>query len=565
MNHQADKPWLSSYEARLAPEIPIPEITFTDMLEEGLTTYPDRVALHFLGTRLTFRELNDLAATFASFLRSGGYGPDDVVGIQLPNIPEYPIALAGALKAGCAITGISPLLTAREMVHQINDAEARVIVILDSLFEERLLKIKDKIPNVEKIVVANVGNFLPWPKRILGKLFKKIPTGAIVPVSGKAVLPFKKVLASHEPVNGKPEITPDNTCLIQYTGGTTGLPKGTELTHRNLVANTTHAKEWAGWDIGNDVLCSAFPYFHLAGLAFGMVAMSTANTQCLIPDPRNTDHFCREIDQNNATVVANVPTLYQMLLDNPRFRAIDFSMLKICLSGAAPFSVKAINAFEKVVGKGKVLEVYGMTETSPLVTMNPLEGTKKIGSVGIPIQNTAVKLVDTETGTREVAPGEAGEVIVRGPQVMKGYHNQPEETAHALREFQGEKWLYTGDVAKMDEDGFFYIVDRTKDMLIVSGYKVFSREVEETLYQHPDIEFCAIVGVPDPDRPGSERVKAVIQLKSAAKQKDPETVKSGITAFCRENLVPYKIPKIVELVDEMPLTAVGKVEKKALR
>jgi len=387
----------------------------------------------------------------------------------------------------------------------------------------------------------------------------------MVPIPGKDVMLFKNVVSEAYSSSKPPKIVPDDTCLIQYTGGTTGLPKGTVLTHRNLVANNLHAKEWTGFEIGNDILCSGFPFFHLAGLAFGMLALCTANTQCLIPDPRNTKHICKEIASKKPTVMAYVPTLYKMLMDEPSFKTLDFSSLKICVSGAAPFSVEGINAIEKIIGKGKIMEVYGMTEASPLLTMNPIHGKKKIGSVGIPIQNTMIKLVDLEGGTKEVNIGEEGELIARGPQIMKGYHNKPEETKKTVKEFQNEAWLYTGDIARMDEDGYLYIVDRSKDMLIVGGYKVFSREVEETLYQHPDIEFCAIVGVKDEKRPGNEIVKAVLQLREKAGKKEPEAIKQEVTEYCRENMAAYKVPKIIEIVNEIPLTAVGKVDKKALR
>jgi acyl-CoA synthetase (AMP-forming)/AMP-acid ligase II len=298
---------------------------------------------------------------------------------------------------------------------------------------------------------------------------------------------------------------------------------------------------------------------------FGMAAMGMANTQCLIPDPRNTKHICKEIRTHAPTIFANVPTLYQMLLDNPDFKKLDFTSAKIFVSGAAPFAVESIRAFEAVVGESKVVEVYGMTETSPIITGNPLAGKKKIGSVGIPVPNTYVRIVDVETGTDIMPVDEPGELIVRGPQVMKGYHNKPEETDHALRMHDGERWLHTGDVARMDADGFFYIVDRSKDMLNVGGFKVFSREVEETLYQHKAVDFCAIIGKPDPKRPGSEIVKAVIQLTPAAAKQDAGAVKQDIIAYCRENMAPYKVPRIVEFIDAIPLTAVGKVDKKALR
>ena len=337
------------------------------------------------------------------------------------------------------------------------------------------------------------------------------------------------------------------------------------LTHRNIVVNIQQISNWIEFERGREVMCSAFPLFHLAGLMVGMACLSNAIPQCLIPDPRNTKHICHEIKNYRPTLMTNVPSLYQMLLETPQFKSLDFSSCKACISGAAPFAVEAIQAFEAVVGHGKVIEVYGMTETSPILTMNPLKGTKKIGTVGIPVQGTRIKLVDVESGTLEVPVGEEGELIANGPQVMKGYHNKPDETAHALRDFQNEKWLYTGDVARMDADGFFTIADRVKDMLIVSGFKVFSREVEETLYQHAAVEMCAIVGIPNPDRPGNDIVKLVIQKKEAARDQDNALLEKELLAFCRENMAPYKVPKIVEFTEAIPLTAVGKVDKKALR
>jgi acyl-CoA synthetase (AMP-forming)/AMP-acid ligase II len=421
-----------------------------------------------------------------------------------------------------------------------------------------------------------VADFLPPVKRFLGKLLKKVPTGKVEPIAGKKVVWFKDVLRDHPAEKLNIDLSGDDICLLQYTGGTTGPSKGTILTHANLIANTFQYAQWFDEDsnaksrieeveLGKEVVCSGFPFFHQAGLAIGMLNMGFATTQILVPDPRNTDNICRDLRKYRPTVLVNVPTLYQMLLENPMFKTIDFSGCKYCLSGAAPFGVDSILALEKVVGEGKVIEVYGMTETSPLITMNPLKGRKKIGSVGIPIQNTRVKIVDVETGTKEIPLGEPGEIIVNGPQVMKGYHNKPEATAKTKKEFQNETWMYTGDIAKMDEDGFIYIVDRAKDMLLVGGFNVYSKEVEETLYEIPDVEFCAIVGLPNPEREGSEIVKAVIQLATNSRQKDKPALEKAITAYCRENMAPYKVPKIIEFVDEIPLTSVGKVDKKSLR
>ena len=559
------KPWLKFYARDLPPELEIPAKTYADLLEEAMDGKPDSPALYFMNKTISCRQLMDLSSRFGAFLLANGCRPGDVVGINLPNLPQYVIALTGALRIGCAVTGISPLLTPKEMAYQINDSGAKCLVTLDAIFEKRVQQIRDQVPDLQYIVATSIGDWLPRLKRFLGKLLKKIPSGTIAPIPGKQVVSMQQVLSESPPHIEAVAVTPADTCLLQYTGGTTGLPKGTILTHRNIVTNIHQITNWVAFDGSREVMCSAFPLFHLAGLMVGMAMLANAIPQCLIPDPRNTKHICHEIETYRPTLLTNVPSLYAMLLEEPKFKTLDFSHCKACISGAAPFAVEAIQAFEAVVGKGKVVEVYGMTETSPILTMNPLEGLKKIGTVGIPVQSTRIKLVDVETGTREVPVGEEGELIANGPQVMQGYHNKPGETAHAIREFEGEKWLYTGDVARMDEDGYFAIADRVKDMLIVGGFKVFSREVEETLYQHPAVEMCAIVGMPNPDRPDSELVKAVIQKTAAAREQDDLQLEKEIIAYCRENMAPYKVPKILAFMETIPLTAVGKVDKKALR
>jgi long-chain acyl-CoA synthetase len=560
-----EKPWGKSYESRLSAEMKAVEETYVDLLERGLKFRPDVVAFYFLGIKFNYQKLDRLSMRFASYLRKQGCNPGDVVGINLPNLPQYLIALAGALRAGCVVTGVSPLLTPKEMAYQLNDSGAKVLLTLDAIYENRVQKIKDDIPGVTCIITTNIADYLPPAKAILGKLLKKIPSGKVEPIKGKEVISFKDCLSGTLPDIHRPSVKLDDTCLIQYTGGTTGTPKGAVLTHRNMVSNLTQGRQWLDLKMDGGTVVSGFPFFHMAGLYFGMISMSLAFTQCLIPDPRNTRHICKEIAAHRPGLMLQVPSLYQMLMEDPAFAKIDFSTLNGCISGASPFSKEAINALEAIVGKGKVVELYGMTESSPIITMNPLRGTKKIGSVGVPLQSTRVKLVDVETGKKEVALGEVGEIIVLGPQVMKGYHNKPEETDNTLRDFQGAKWLYTGDVARMDEDGYFYIADRTKDMLIVGGYKVFSREVEDVLSEHKAVELCAIVGITNPERPDSQIVKAVIQLTKEAQGKDQEEIKKQILEHCKEDLAPYKVPKIIEFMVAIPLTAVGKVDKKALR
>jgi len=549
-----ERPWLKFYDEGVDPDFTASDATLVNLLEKSFSDFADQPALHFMGATLTFRQLDKYSRQFAAFLAQIGCVPGDVVGLNMPNFPQYLIAIAGTLRAGCIGSGISPLLAPKEMIYQLNDLDAKVLVSLDAIYEGKVLKLKDEVPGLSHVVIASAADIL-----------SPSGPGTPAPLKGKTVLSFREILDNYPAESPERMVKPEDTCLIQYTGGTTGLPKGVELTHNGFATNLLQWEQWFGFEHGNDIILSGFPFFHVAGLLFGMIGTCLGGTQVLIPDPRNTNHICEEFVRHGPTIMANVPSLYQMLLQDPMFKKLDFSRVKGFISGAAPFPVEAIKEFEKVVGKGKVAEGLGMTEGSVVLIANPQKNPKKAGTVGIPFQSTYVKLVDLDTGTKEVPPGQEGEIIVRAPQLFKGYHNKPEETAHALREFQGQKWLYTGDVARMDEDGYFTIVDRVKDMINVSGYKVFSREVEDTLHEHPAIESCAIVGIPDPDRPGSELVKAIIQLSNSHKNKDRTEIEKQIIEFCSENMAPYKRPRSIEFADQLPLTSVGKVDKKILR
>jgi len=559
-----DKPWLRSYDEGVSPDVKIPDISLVDCFDEILKSFPERPAIHFFGSTLPYEMFMGHANRFARALMENGCGPGDVVGINLPNIPQYLVAQVGASKAGCAASGISPLFTPSEMLYQLNDSRAKALVTLDAIFEHRLLSIAEELAHLKVVVVTGVLDFLPKIKQILARVLKKVPFGRVSPLPGKRVIRFMDALSLYPDQPPDVKVIPQDHCLVQYTGGTTGTPKGTVLTHRNLIANLAQINEWIKVEEGKEIGLSGFPFFHLAGLMLGLVGLTAGCAQVLIPDPRDTKHIIKEMARYRPTSLINVPSLYMMLMGEPGFRKLDFSNLKFCISGAAPFPADGIEELERVIGANKLIEVYGMTETSPIITMNPRRGKKKVGTVGLPVQSTRVKLVDLETGTREVPLGEEGEIIAQGPQVMKGYLNKPDETECVLRELQGERWLYTGDVARMDEEGYVTIVDRTKDMLNVGGFKVFSREVEERLYDHPTIELCAIVGVPNPRRPGSELVKLVVQLGQAYKDGSKEDIKEDILSFAREHLSPYKIPKVIEFMDKLPLTPVGKVDKKAL-
>ena len=540
------------------------EITYPDLVRSTFRDFPNKRALTFLGVDFTFGELDRYASRFARMLLSRGFKKGDVVGIDLPNIPEYVIAWLGSHRAGCTVTGVSPLLSSEQMAYQLKDSGARGLVTLDAIFAARLTAIAGDLPGLELVVTTSVGGFLPFLKRFLGKLLGKIPKGKVTALPGKTVLDFHEVLSDRAYPDETPhvDLAPDDIAYIQYTGGTTGSPKGALLTHRNAVSNVVVATSWVGWEKGDSVALSAFPMFHIAGLLFAECCVSLGWTQVLIPNPRDTDRICSEMARHRPRILANVPSLYQMLLNNPGFRKLDHSGLEVCISGAAPFPEESQRKLEDAVRKGVLLELYGMSEASPLITMNPRKGVRKLGSVGLPLPNTDVRLKDPATG-KVVARGEAGEICIKGPQVMKGYHNHPEETARVMDE---EGYLHTGDVAVQDDEGYLRIVDRTKDMIIVGGFKVFSKTVEDVLAAHPAVDTIAIVGIPNPERPGSEIVVAAFTLAPGMKAAEGgKSVELDLAAFAKERLAPYECPKKFFVRDELPLTSVGKVDKKALR
>lgn len=564
MNYES-KFWKKSYDAGLEDIDPkMWETTYTDAVKCVFEEYSGKNVFTFMGVEVTFAELDKYANRFANMLIACGLRKGDAVGINLPNIPEYVIAWLGALKAGCAVSGVSPLLSAQEMEHQLKDCRAKGLVTLDAIFAARVTGIASALPELKVIVAASVGGFLPVIKRTLGKWLKKIPSGKVTPLEGKIVHLFPDVIKKGKYPDTDPDvkITPDDIAYIQYTGGTTGPPKGAMLSHRNAVSDLIIFQTWLGWEKGKGLALSAFPLFHIAGLFFCENCIYLGWTQVLIANPRDTDHICAEMAKYKPTVLANVPSLYQMLIANPRFSKLDHANLKICVSAASPFPEESQKVLEGIVGKGKLLEVYGMSETSPLTTANPSRGEKKLGSIGLPLLNTDIKLVDPTTG--DIAPvGQPGEICTKGPQIMVGYFNKPEETRHVI---DADGYLHTGDVAIMDEEGYLRIVDRTKDMIIVGGFKVFSKKVEDILTEHPAIGMLAIIGMPNPERPGSEFVAAYVTIAPGYQfDGDESAMKEDILKFAREKLAPYEVPKRIEVVKELPLTAVGKIDKKKLR
>jgi long-chain acyl-CoA synthetase len=468
---------------------------------------------------------------------------------------------------GCIVSGVSPLLSDIQMQYQLNDlgtgGNKVALLTLDAIFAGRLVKIVSKLPQLKLVITTSVGGYLPKIKQVLGKLIGKIPKGKVTPLEGITVIDFHKdLLPTYSKELPTVKIAADDLAFIQYTGGTTGPPKGAMLTHKNIVSDIVIYQKWLNWEPGEGVALSGFPFFHIAGTFTTLNVVYLGWSQILIPNPRDSDHIIKELAKYKPTVLANVPSLYQILMKNPKFKELDHSQLKYCVSAAAPFPKESQKEFETIVGKGKLIEAYGMTETSPLSASNPSNGVKKLGSIGLPLNNTEIKLVDPNTG-KEVPVGEPGEICVKGPMVMQGYFNKPEETKNAI---DSDGFMHTGDVGVMDEDGYMKIVDRTKDMIIVGGFKVFSAKLEDTLTKHLAIGMVATVGVDNPERPGSEIVKAFIQLDPEYDYDgNEESLKKNITAFAKENCSPYEVPKIIEIVKELPLTTVGKVDKKSLR
>lgn len=550
----AEKPWLKSYDKNVPATLEYEEKTFAEKFRETVGKYPDKTALLYLGKKITFREIDLMSNQLAAYLIKSGLKPDDVVGLHMPNVPAQYIAVVAIQKAGCVSTGLSPLLTPVEMEHQINDSKAKAIISIDILFE-KIAEVAEKT-DFSTVLVTEIADFLPGIKRVLGKLLKKIPTAEVRPLKGKNVLRFMDALKGMPEAPVEVKRTMDDTIFLMYTGGTTGPSKGAVLTHRSYMSNRLQTLTYL--DLKPDIIAlSAFPMFHIAGLAFGGFSMTNGATQICVPNPRDTHFIIEALEKYKPNIIVNVPTVFFEMMKQPEFKALDKSNLDFCLSAAAPFPPENIAELESVIGPN-FIELYGMTETSPVTCCNPRHGKKKPSSIGMPLPDTEFKLVDPSTGEL-AAPGEPGEIAIRGPQVMKGYYEQPEETANALR----DGWMFTGDVARMDEDGYFYIVDRVKDMVIVSGFKVFTRELDDVLIQHPDVDLAATIGYPDPDRPGSERVAAAIVLKPGVEKSDAE--KEKLLEFLRENVAPYKVPKTVEFMDELPTSGVGKILKRELR
>ena len=546
-----EKTWLGHWPQGVRQSIVYPEISLGEVLRKSAIEAADRVALSYFGTELSFGELDKLVDKFGEALQDLGMEKGDRVAIYMPNIPQFVIAYYGVLRIGGIVVAMSPLYKEREIAHILVDSGAKVLIAWDSLYPY-VQKVKGETA-VTNVISTSVRDYLPPVLRLLS------PLKGVKSYACPGAVDMKALLAKY-PGHPKPvAIEPKkDVALLQYTGGTTGIPKGAMLTHYNLVVNATQVMDWGSLRPGVDVHLSALPFFHIFGMTTGMNSpIFTRSKMILVPDARDIPGILKTIDKEKPTIFCGVPTLYTALINRPDVQKHDLRSVRLCISGASALPAEVQKKFEALTG-GRLVEGYGLTETSPVTHCNPLDDPKKnrIGSIGIPVSDTEAKVVDMETGTRDLPVGEAGELVVRGPQVMGGYWNKPDDNKTALR----DGWFYTGDIATMDSDGYFQIVDRKKDMIDVSGYKVWPREVEERLYEHPAVMEAAIVGMPDP-RSG-EAVKAYVVLKKGYEGK---VTADDITNFCKQKIASYKAPKIVEFKAELPKTVVGKVLRRELK
>ncbi len=549
----SEKPWLKFWPEGVPQSIDYPEVPLFHFLEKSAEAYPDNTAIIFFGREITYQDLNNAADRFANALHNMGIGKGDVVALYLPNVPQFVISYYGAMKAGATLTAVSPLYRERELEFQLNNSEAKVIVTLDILFSR--FKSVWKKTSVEHAIVTGMKDYMPGFKAFLGSLLGKIPSAK---VEREPNVHFFKELIEKSPAE-PPEVSinpKEDLAVLQYTGGTTGTPKGAMLTHMNLVSNAIMCAAWLRGRQAEEVFLAVLPLFHIYGMTVAMNApIYLAGKVVMLPRFDPIEVF-KSIEKYRVTVFCGAPTMYALLIDHPDVGKYDCRSIKFCISGAAPLPPEVQKRFMEITG-GVLVEGYGLTEASPVTHCNPLDPTMKtvkVGSIGLPWPDTEAKIVDVETGKKELPPGEVGELIVKGPQVMKGYWKMPEETAEVLR----DGWLYTGDIGKMDEDGYFYITDRKKDLIKYKGYSVYPRELEDVLYEHPAVKLCAVVGKPDPV--AGEIPKAFIVLKEGAKATEEEIIK-----FVKERVAPYKAIREVEFRKELPMTMVGKVLRRVLR
>jgi len=561
-----EKPWSKFYDEGVPATLEYPHIPLDHFLRDSAAKHPNHTAAIFgsaVGSRLmdasmSYKELNDAVNRFAASLQKMGVEKGGRVAIMLPNCPQFIIAAYAAWRIGGIVVCCNPLYVDREIEHLVNDSGTETFVVMSS-FYERLKGIRANT-GLKRVIVTNIKEYFPGLLKFLFSLTKEKKEGHKVDISGDAdTFWFQDLLPEPDKRPEAVEIDPQEVATLIYTGGTTGIPKGTQLTHYNLISNAIALGIWARAKEAEDVMIDVMPFFHAYGLTVGMnTCIANALTMVLIPNPRDMVHVLKSIETHRATFYPGVPTMFVGFNNFPDRDQYDMSSLRFAVSAAAPLPPEVQQRFQEITG-GKMIEAYGLTETGPAATMDPIDRPKD-NSVGIPLPDTDVKIVDADTGEEELSAGEIGEIIIKGPQVMKGYYKMPTETANALRagpDGQGG-WFYSGDIGFIDEDGYIHIVDRKKDMIIVSGYNVYPADVEAVLFEHPKVQEAAVIGLPD-ERTG-EMIKAFVVLKEGQSATEEE-----INTFCREQLAAYKVPRVIEFRSELPKSMVGKVLRRELR
>ncbi|WP_100399825.1 long-chain-fatty-acid--CoA ligase [Bacillus sp. FJAT-44742] len=552
MVKELQRKWESKYPPEISTNIEYPKRTLQSFLKQTAEEYPNHKALYFYGKEWTYLELYEESVTFAGQLQDLGVKKGDRVAIMLPNTPQSVISYYGTLLAGAVVVQTNPLYMERELLHQMTDSGAKVMICLDLLYP-RVMKVKEET-QLEHIVVTKIKDCLPFPKNVLYPLTQRKSAKVKVDISyNHFIHSFSSLLKKGSFKEIEDEVDPvEDLALLQYTGGTTGLAKGVMLSHYNLVANTTQCLSWMyQMEKGKEKTLAVLPFFHVYGMTVSMNLSVMNGSQMVILPKFDPKEVLQMIQKHKITTFPGAPTMYISLLNHPDLEKFDLSSIKACISGSSPLPVEVQHQFESVTG-GKLVEGFGLTESSPVTHCNLIWGERKEGSIGLPWPNTDAAILSQESEDFG-EPGEIGELIIRGPQVMKGYWNRPEETAATFF----DEWLKTGDMGYMDEEGFFYIVDRKKDMIIASGFNIYPREIEEVLYEHHAVQEAVVIGVPDPYR--GETVKAFIVTKEGMTLTEGE-----LNKYCRENLASYKVPKIYEFRSELPKTMVGKVLRRVL-
>jgi len=550
-NH-ISRPWLENYDRKVNPCLHYEEIPVYEHMDRIADKYPKRKAIVFNNWKITYKNLKQLTETFAANLRGYGLSPGDRVAIMLPNLPQTIIAYWGVLKAGGTVVMTNPLYMEKELVYHFTDSGAKFLVTLDLLWP----KISALMPrfSLQRVFVTRIPDCLRFPMTMLYNLkMRRENNTPEVPYDNHKIFPWKNLVKKGEVFIKYTPNPRHDLAALQYTGGTTGVSKGVMLTHYNLSANVRQAMSVLHEVGPENTVLGLLPYFHIYGLTV-CVNFATAIGATLAPYPRFVPReVLQAIQKVRPTIFPCAPAVFMSLLQQKDIDKFDLSSINYCVSGSAPIPVEIIERFKKMTG-AEIIEGYGLTEASPITHLNPLRGKRKYGSIGMPFPDTDAGIVDMELGTVRLPPGKIGELVVKGPQVMKGYWNRPDETAGALR----NKWLYTGDIAYMDEEGYFYIVDRKKDLIVTGGYNVYPREIDEVLHEHPKVREAVSVGIPNETR--GEIIKAYVVPKDGE-----DLTRAEIISFCRDKLAGFKVPKKVEFRQELPKTIVGKVLRRALR